>query len=121
MAQLKSEEAYQATMRRIEELDNIVDDNTPTNDPNYLELDMLIDLVEEYENIHYPMGREVLSNYLRKCMHDMRLSQKTMAEMLGISAPRMSEIINGNADPTLQTARMMCIKLDIPAEVVLRI
>ena len=54
-------------------------------------------------------------------MHDMRLSQRTMAEMLGISAPRMSEIINGNADPTLQTARMMCIKLDIPAEVVLRI
>ena len=113
MAQLKSEEAYQAAMRRIEELDNIVDDNTPTNDPNYLELDMLIDLVEEYENIHYPMGREVLSNYLRKCMHDMRLSQRTMAEMLGISAPRMSEIMHGKSEPSLSLARTMCLKMNI--------
>ena len=56
MAQLKTEEAYNAAMQRIEELLKIVNDDTPTTDPRYQELDFLSDLVEEYEDIHYPMG-----------------------------------------------------------------
>lgn len=57
MALLKTEEAYNAAMQRIEELLKIVTDETPTSDSRYLELDFLSDLVEEYENIHYPMGK----------------------------------------------------------------
>lgn len=57
MALLKTEEAYNAAMQRIEELLKIVTDETPTSDPRYLELDFLSDLVEEYEDIHYPMGK----------------------------------------------------------------
>ena len=56
MAYLKTEEAYNAAMQRIEELLRIVTDETPTSDPRYLELDFLSDMVEEYEDIHYPMG-----------------------------------------------------------------
>ncbi len=52
MALLKTEEAYNAAMQRIEELLKIVTDETPTSDSRYLELDFLSDLVEEYENIH---------------------------------------------------------------------
>ena len=57
MAYLKTEEAYNAAMQRIEELLRIVTDETPTSDPRYLELDFLSDMVEEYEDIHYPMGK----------------------------------------------------------------
>ena len=49
MAQLKSEAAYRAAMKRIEELLPLVNDNTPVDDPNYLELDMISDMVEESE------------------------------------------------------------------------
>lgn len=56
MAQIKTEEAYNATLKRIEELEKLVDENTPNNTPKYLELDMLCDLVEEYKAIHYPIG-----------------------------------------------------------------
>ena len=37
-------------MNRIEELLPLVNDNTPVDDPNYLELDMLSDMVEATSN-----------------------------------------------------------------------
>ena len=60
MTQIKSEVAYRAAMHRIEELLPLVNDNTPVDDPNYLELDMISDLVAEYEDIHYPIGKPTL-------------------------------------------------------------
>ena len=48
MAQIKSEAAYRAALGRIDELLKVVEDNTPQSDANYLELDMLSDMVEEY-------------------------------------------------------------------------
>ena len=41
MAKIKSEAAYDAALKRIEYLEDFVDDETPTTDPNALELDML--------------------------------------------------------------------------------
>ena len=64
MAQIKSEAAYQAAMKRIDELLPLVDDDTPTDDKNYLELDMLSDMVEEYEDVHYPIGEPSNKNDL---------------------------------------------------------
>ena len=49
MAQIKSEAAYRAALKRIDELLPLANDETPTDDRNYLELDMTSDMVEEYE------------------------------------------------------------------------
>lgn len=57
MAQIKNKAAYLAALKRIDELLPLVNDNTPTDDKNYLELDMISDMVEVYEEIHYPIGK----------------------------------------------------------------
>ena len=57
MAQIKNEAAYRVALQRIDELLPLVNDETPTSDRNYIELDMLADLVEEYEEEH--PGRHV--------------------------------------------------------------
>lgn len=44
MAQIKNEAAYHAALKRVEQLEEIVDDENPTMDDNAHELDMLIDL-----------------------------------------------------------------------------
>ena len=49
----------------------------------------------------------------------MNLTQKTLAEMLEISAPRVSEYLTGKTEPTLQVARRMHKKLNIDANVIL--
>ena len=56
MEQIKNEAAYRAALKRVEQLEELVDDENPIMDENALELDVLIDLIEEYEDIHYPIG-----------------------------------------------------------------
>ena len=49
---------YQALLKRIDELLNITSDNDSLEDPRMLELDIISDLIAEYEDIHYPIGKE---------------------------------------------------------------
>ena len=55
---------YEAIMARIDELVEIVDDNTPQTDKNYIELDILTDLVVAYEKEHFPIGKPELKDIL---------------------------------------------------------
>ncbi len=50
-----SRKQYLAATRRLEELINLVDDNTPTDNPLTKEFLQISDIIEEYESIHYPM------------------------------------------------------------------
>lgn len=54
---IKSEAAYQAALRRVEQLEELVDDDNPVMDDNAMELEVLVDLIEEYEDAHYPIGK----------------------------------------------------------------
>ncbi|MDR1198982.1 MAG: helix-turn-helix domain-containing protein [Prevotellaceae bacterium] len=119
MKLITSNAEYEAIMTRINELVEIVDDNILKTDRNYIELDFLTDLVVSYEKEHYPIGKPTLSNILKTRMHEMNLTQKSLAEMLEISAPRVSEYLTGKAEPTLQIARKMHKKLNIDANVIL--
>ena len=119
MAQIKSEAAYRAAMRRIEELLPLVNDNTPVDDPNYLELDMLSDMVEEYEDIHYPIGKPTLIDIIKLRLYEMGITQSKLAEMLGLSNARVSEILNGKSEPSLKIGRELSRQLNIDPEIVL--
>ena len=110
---------YEAIMARVDELVEIVDDNTPPTDKNYIELDFLTDLVVAYEKEHYPIGKPVLTDVIKMRMYEMNLTQKSLAEILEISAPRVSEYLTGKSEPTLQVARKMHQKLNIDANVIL--
>ena len=96
MAQIKNETAYRAALDRIEELLPLVNDETPVDNRNYLELDMLSDMVEEYEDIHYPIGKPTLTDVIKLRLYEMGITQKKLAEMLGLSSSRISEILNGH-------------------------
>ena len=52
---IKNEMQYNAIMKRIGELLQIVDDNTHESNPDYIELMILTDLVEAYEDMYYPI------------------------------------------------------------------
>ena len=65
MAKLKDKTEYDATMARIEELLPLVDDNTPKNDKNLIELDLLSELVSEYEDEHFPIKQPSLVDVLK--------------------------------------------------------
>jgi len=107
-------------MARIDELLPLTwQDGTPEDSPENIELELLSELVAEYEDIHYPIGRPTLIEIIKLRMYEMGLTQQAVAALLGISAPRMSEIMHGKTEPSLALARNISQKLNIDANIVL--
>ena len=76
-------------------------------------------LVEEYELIHYPIGKPSLLETIKLRMYEMGLSKKGIADLLGISELNMSDIILGKKEPSLSLARTISQKLNIEPSIVL--
>jgi HTH-type transcriptional regulator/antitoxin HigA len=119
MKRIVTKVEYEAIMTRVNELVEIVDDLTPVTDQNLIELDFLTDLVVAYEKEHYAIGKLSLSDVMKARMEDMNITQRTLAEMLEISPPRVSEYLTGKSEPTLQVARRIQKQLNIDANVIL--
>ena len=116
---IKTEKEYQAIVERVEELlqnpDHIDNDKTK----GYVELNILSDLVANYEEHYYPVNKPSLVEVIKLRMTEMGLNQKRLSELLGISTSRVSEYLNGKSEPTLKVARAISVKLNIDASIVL--
>ncbi len=62
LGKITTEDQYYSCLSRIEELLPIVNDDTPKDDPNCIELNRIASLVEEYEDIHYPIDSDEVDN-----------------------------------------------------------
>ena len=56
---------------------------------------------------------------MRARMAELGITQAKLAEILGISASRISDYITGKAEPTIRVARDLVLKLEIAPAVVL--
>lgn len=121
MAKIQNETAYKAAMERIEELLPLVDDNTPLNDKNLIELALLSELVADYEDEHYPIKSPSLVDVIKLRMYEMGLNQVKLSELLEVSPSRVSDYLTGRCEPTLKVAREISRKLNIDANIVLGI
>ena len=54
-----TKEQYEFALIRIEELLPLVNDNTPANDKNAVELSVISDIVIAYEKEHYPIEQHL--------------------------------------------------------------
>ena len=121
MAHIKTDKEYAAIMARIDQLFFETNEDTPSDDPRLIELDMLSALVEEYEKEVCPIQPPTLAEMIVFRMHEMNLSQKELSKILDMTAPRLSEIINGRKDPTYKQAQKIATTLKIDASIVLAI
>lgn len=119
MAKIKTEKQYEKAVERIEELLQIVGNDTPDNDKDFIELDLLSELVAEYEEQFYPISKPSLPEIIRLRMAELGISQKKLAELLNVSPSRISEYLNGKSEPTLQVARRLRSELEIDADIIL--
>lgn len=119
MAQIKDERQYKAMLSRIDTLFFETDEQTPSDDPRLLELDLLSALVEEYEKEHFPIETPSLSATMNARLSEYHLTQKELAAMLGMTAPRLSAILSGKANPTFEQARIISSRLNIAPSIIL--
>lgn len=95
-------------------------DNIENKDAKgYIELNILSDLVADYEEVAYPVKVPTLIEVIKLRMYERGLNQKLLSELLGVSTSRVSEYPNGKSEPPLNVARNISTKLDIDPAIVL--
>ena len=67
----------------------MVSNNSPTDDNNFLELDLISDLVADYEEEHFPVKAPALVDVLKLRMYELGLTQTKLSELLNVSPSRV--------------------------------
>ena len=119
MAKIKKETQYRAALQRIDELLKVVNNDTPADDKNFIELDLISDLVADYEDIHYPIKPLSLIETIELRMEEMGFSRDGLSKFLNLSKGTVNGILSGKREPNLKTARTISQRLNIDAAVVL--
>ena len=114
-----TKEQYEFALARVEELLPVVDDNTPANDRNAVELTMMSDVIIAYEKEHYPIGKPTVAQLITLSLEEKNMNQKQLAEEIGVSQSRISDYVSGRAEPTLKIARMLSTTLGITPAAIL--
>ena len=116
-----TKEQYDFAVERVEELLPLVDDNTPANDKNAVELSMMSDIVIAYEKEHYPIEKPTVAELIALSLEEKGMTQKQLANEIGISPSRINDYISGRSEPTLRIARLLCRILNIQPSAMLGI
>ena len=114
-----SKNQYEYALSRIEELLPLVTEETPLNDPSSVELEIVSDIVEAYEKANYPIEKPTVGELISLSIEEKGMSQKELAKEIGVSPSRVSEFINGKAEPSLRIARALCTVLGIAPAAIL--
>jgi len=119
MAKIEKECQYEWAVKRVDQLLPLVAEDAPEDDPARIELELLSELVSEYSEEHFAIGEPSLIDVLKLRMYELGLTQKGLADLIGISPSRLSDLLSGKCEPTIKTARTISRKLDIDAAIVL--
>lgn len=107
---IRDEQTYNQSLNRIEELWG-AEPGTPNGD----ELDVLLTLVELYEEKHYPMPPSDPVDAILFCMEQMDLSRKDLEQFLGPKS-RVSDVLNRKRTLSMKQVVKLHRGMGIPYE-----
>lgn len=116
---IHSEKEYKAILTRVESLLAHPDAIENKESAHYVELNVLSDLVADYEERSFPVSKPNLTDVIKMRMAELGLNQKRLSELRGVSTSRVSEYLTGKSEPTLKVARVISLKLGIDPSIVL--
>jgi len=107
---IKTEADYEGALADIEQLWGAAE-NTPEGDT----LDILVTLVEAYEETHYPIDPPDPVEAIKFRMEQMGLSRKDLEPYIG-KRGRVAEVLNRQRSLSLNMIRRLHTHLHIPLE-----
>ncbi len=110
MTKIENESQYNWAVAKVEQLLPLVNEDTPETDSNYIELVLLSNLVADYSEEHYSVGSPTLIDVIKLRMHEMGLTQATLAKLIGVSPSRVCDYLSGKSEPTLKIGRTISKK-----------
>lgn len=107
---IKTKKDYEATLKKIDQLFDSKP-NTPEGDI----LDVLVTLVEAYEQKHFAIGPPNPLEAIKFRMEQLGIKQSDLAKAMG-GKNRVSEILSGKRELTVKMMRELHKKFNVPAE-----
>ena len=111
---IRTETDHEAALAEVGRLWGAKSD-TPTGD----RLDVLVTLIEAYEDKHYPMDPPDPIEAIRFRMEQQGLTRKDLEPMIG-TRNRIAEVLNRKRGLSIEMIRSLHDKLGISAEVLIR-
>jgi HTH-type transcriptional regulator/antitoxin HigA len=111
---IKTEGEYNLALERLE----VVFD-APINTPEGDELELLALLIENYENVHFPIELPDPIEAIKFRMDQLGYKPKDLAKVLGFRS-RVTEILNKKRKLSLEMIRRLNHDLHIPTEVLIQ-
>jgi HTH-type transcriptional regulator / antitoxin HigA len=110
---IKTNEQYRNYLKIIDKLIDCEEDS-----PEEQVLELVSILVESYESEHFPIDPPNPIDAIKLRLEEKGLKRKDLAQYFG-SSSRVSEILNGKRQMTIEMARKIRTGLGISAEVLL--
>jgi HTH-type transcriptional regulator/antitoxin HigA len=82
-------------------------------------LEVLAILVEKYEDVHFPVELPTPIEAIEFRLDQLGITRSQLASLIGVPRSRVSEVLNGKRNPSLDMMRALHEKLGIPADVLL--
>lgn len=120
MKAVNTKSDYEKALQKIEELLVKVGDDQSYDNPEFVMLDRLSDLVADYEDRHYKIEMPSLVDVIKLRMYEMGINQTQLANILGTPKTRVSEYLKGKRDITMEVARKLHSKLGIDSDIILQ-
>jgi len=111
---IKTEADYETALAEVERLWE-AEEGTPAGD----KLDVLITLVEKWEELHHPIGPPDPVEAILFYMEQKGLTRKDLEPFLG-QRSRVADVLNRKRPLSLRMIRNLHDHLGIPAEILLR-
>ena len=112
-------EDYKQKAKRMEELLKSLTREGTLSSKHHIELDEISDKIAEYEETNFPFQIESLKEMIELRMFQRKLKQKDLAQILGTTPSRISEILNGKRNLTIEIAKGLYNKLNIDPNLIL--
>lgn len=106
---IRDEAAYEAALDDIRQMWGSAPD-TPNGD----RLDVLMVLVEAYEEEHHPIGLPDPIEAIKARMEDLGLQRDDLRVMLNVGSGRVSELLTRRRHLTLEMIRTLAAGLSLP-------
>lgn len=119
MTKIETKQQYDWAVKRVEELLPLVDDNTPQDDPNSIELELLSNLVADYSEAHFALGEPSLADTIKLRMYEMGLTPAGLSDLIGVSTASINGYLSGKSEPSLKVGRRISQSLNISPSIVL--
>ena len=120
MKTVKTFEEYEVALKKIDLLLKKIGNDHSYDNPEFVMMDRLSDLVADYEDKKYKIENPSLIDVIKLRMYEMGLKQSDLAAKLDVPSARISEYLRGKREITLDVARKLHHQLNIDGDIILQ-